>query len=140
VYRSEWLTAAALTQTYAYMIENGLEYSKLQEKLMFSFRSRRMSHILLLPPRRTQHRTEVKSIPVSCFVAPCRPDFNLLLNSTRLEASQPEMAESNARDWDRALERLNVGLLRARSASSRAMIDHESILRQIPNKEILRPR
>ncbi|CZT07739.1 uncharacterized protein RCO7_11231 [Rhynchosporium graminicola] len=29
VYHSEWLTAAALTQTYAYMIENGLEYSKL---------------------------------------------------------------------------------------------------------------
>ena len=29
VYYSEWLTAAALTQTYVYMIENGLEYSKL---------------------------------------------------------------------------------------------------------------
>jgi hypothetical protein len=29
VYHSEWLTAAALTQTYFYMIENGLEYSKL---------------------------------------------------------------------------------------------------------------
>lgn len=29
VYHSEWLTAAALTQTYAYMIKNGLEYSKL---------------------------------------------------------------------------------------------------------------
>jgi hypothetical protein len=29
VYHSEWLTAAALTQTYAYIIENGLEYSKL---------------------------------------------------------------------------------------------------------------
>jgi hypothetical protein len=29
VYHSEWLTAAALTQTYAYMIETGLEYSKL---------------------------------------------------------------------------------------------------------------
>lgn len=29
VYNSEWLTAAALTQTYSYMIKNGLEYSKL---------------------------------------------------------------------------------------------------------------
>jgi hypothetical protein len=29
VYHSEWLAAAALTQTYAYMIENGLDYSKL---------------------------------------------------------------------------------------------------------------
>jgi hypothetical protein len=29
VYQSEWLTAAALTQTYAYMIDNGREYSKL---------------------------------------------------------------------------------------------------------------
>ncbi|KAH8819918.1 hypothetical protein F5884DRAFT_849205 [Xylogone sp. PMI_703] len=29
VYDSEWLTIAALRQTYAYMIENGLEYSKL---------------------------------------------------------------------------------------------------------------
>ena len=29
VYHSEWLTAAALTQTYAYMLENGLEYSKV---------------------------------------------------------------------------------------------------------------
>jgi hypothetical protein len=29
VYYSEWLTTAALSQTYTYMIENGLEYSKL---------------------------------------------------------------------------------------------------------------
>jgi hypothetical protein len=29
VYHSGWLTAAALMQTYSYMIENGLEYSKL---------------------------------------------------------------------------------------------------------------
>ena len=29
VHHSEWLTIAALTQTYTYMIENGLEYSKL---------------------------------------------------------------------------------------------------------------
>jgi hypothetical protein len=29
VYYSEWLMAAALTQTYSYMIKNGLEYSKL---------------------------------------------------------------------------------------------------------------
>ena len=29
VYHSEWLTAAALTQTYVYMVENGLEYSKV---------------------------------------------------------------------------------------------------------------
>ncbi|KAF8856866.1 hypothetical protein BDZ45DRAFT_789772, partial [Acephala macrosclerotiorum] len=29
VYHSEWLTIAALTQTYAYIIENGLEYNKL---------------------------------------------------------------------------------------------------------------
>jgi hypothetical protein len=29
VYHSEQLTAAALTQTYGYMIKNGLEYSKL---------------------------------------------------------------------------------------------------------------
>ena len=29
VYHSEWLTAAALTQTHAYMIENGLEYGKV---------------------------------------------------------------------------------------------------------------
>jgi hypothetical protein len=29
VYYSEWLTAAALMQIYTYIIENGLEYSKL---------------------------------------------------------------------------------------------------------------
>jgi hypothetical protein len=29
IYYSKWLTIVALTQTYAYMIENGLEYSKL---------------------------------------------------------------------------------------------------------------
>ena len=29
VYNSEWLVAAALTQTYGYMIESGLEYSYL---------------------------------------------------------------------------------------------------------------
>ncbi|KUJ06190.1 uncharacterized protein LY89DRAFT_566771, partial [Mollisia scopiformis] len=29
VYHFEWLIAAALTQTYACVVENGLEYSKL---------------------------------------------------------------------------------------------------------------
>ena len=29
VYHSEWLVAASLTQTYGYMVENGLEYSYL---------------------------------------------------------------------------------------------------------------
>ena len=29
VYHSKWLMTVALMQTYAYMIENGLEYSKL---------------------------------------------------------------------------------------------------------------
>ena len=29
IYHSEWLVAAALTQTYGYMVENGLEYSYL---------------------------------------------------------------------------------------------------------------
>ena len=29
IYRSEWLVAAALTQTYRYMVENGLAYSYL---------------------------------------------------------------------------------------------------------------
>lgn len=29
VYRSEWLVGAALTQTYGYMVENGLEYGCL---------------------------------------------------------------------------------------------------------------
>jgi len=29
VYYSKWLTAAAVTQAYGYIIENGLEYSKL---------------------------------------------------------------------------------------------------------------
>jgi hypothetical protein len=29
VYHPEWFTAAVLTQTYTYMIENGLKYSKL---------------------------------------------------------------------------------------------------------------
>jgi hypothetical protein len=29
MYYSKWLTAAALTQTYSYIIKNGLKYSKL---------------------------------------------------------------------------------------------------------------
>jgi hypothetical protein len=48
VYHPEWFTAAVLTQTYTYMIENGLEYSKFGYwKTMFSFWLRRMRHIRL---------------------------------------------------------------------------------------------
>ena len=37
VYNSEWLVTAALTQTYGYMIENGLEYSYLVTAEAFVF-------------------------------------------------------------------------------------------------------
>jgi hypothetical protein len=46
VYHSKWLTAAALTQTYKYIIKNSLKYSKLAiKKPMFFFSSRKISHI-----------------------------------------------------------------------------------------------
>jgi hypothetical protein len=37
VYNSEWLVAAALTQTYSYIIENGLKYSYLVTAEAFVF-------------------------------------------------------------------------------------------------------
>jgi hypothetical protein len=37
IYHSEWLVSAALTQTYGYMIENGLEYSYLTTGEAFVF-------------------------------------------------------------------------------------------------------
>lgn len=37
IYKSEMLTASALTQTFAYMVENGLEYSYLTTGDAFVF-------------------------------------------------------------------------------------------------------
>jgi hypothetical protein len=37
IYHSEWLVAAALTQTYSYMVEDGLEYSYLTTGEAFVF-------------------------------------------------------------------------------------------------------
>jgi hypothetical protein len=37
VYHLEWLVGAALTQTYDYMVENGLEYSYLTTREAFVF-------------------------------------------------------------------------------------------------------
>jgi hypothetical protein len=37
VYYSEWLVGAALTQTYGYIVKNGLEYSYLTTREAFVF-------------------------------------------------------------------------------------------------------
>jgi hypothetical protein len=37
IYHLEWLVAAALTQTYSYIVENGLKYSYLTTREVYVF-------------------------------------------------------------------------------------------------------
>jgi hypothetical protein len=79
VYHREWFTAAVLTQTYTYMIENGLKYSKLVTgKPMFSFWLRKMRHIrLTITSQNPISKPKRRVRWTSCFVAPL-PELKLL--------------------------------------------------------------
>jgi len=84
VNHSEWLTAAALTQTYAYMIENGPEYSRVvtEEADIFPAQGRRATYTLL-PPRRTQDRSRSTRRSRHLVVSyRSQPDLKFLLDDT----------------------------------------------------------
>ena len=120
VYHSEWLTAAALTQTYSYMIENGLEYSKLAtgEADVFLLIEENEPHTLYYhlaePNIEAEAQSEVDVLLCRTAVGQTLAFCLMALNS-----------RPRSQKWrNHALE-----------TACRAEIDHEAILRQMPAKE-----
>jgi hypothetical protein len=120
VYHSEWLTAAALTQTYAYMIETGLEYSKLVtgEADVFLHLKEDEPHSLYYHLAEPNIEAEAQSeVDILLF----RTAVSLTL-TFRLMALD---SKPRGQKWrNHALE-----------TAYRAIIDHEAVLRQIPVEE-----
>jgi hypothetical protein len=77
VYNSEWLVGAALTQTYEYMVENGLEYSCLTtgEAYVFAWIQEAEPHTLYYhiaePNTEAEAQDEVDIL--LCRTAACSP-------------------------------------------------------------------
>jgi hypothetical protein len=120
VYHSEWLVAAALTQTYSYMIENGLEYSKLVtgEADVFLQVKEDEPHTLYYhlaePNIEAEAHSEVDILLCRTAVAQTLTFCLMALDS-----------KPRSQKWrNHALE-----------TACRAVIDHEAILRQIPAEE-----
>ena len=120
VYHSERLTAAALTQTYEYMIENGLEYSKLTtgEADVFLQIKEDEPHTLYY------HLTEPN------IEAEAQSEVDILLCRTAIGQTSTFClmalnSKPRSQKWrNHALE-----------TAYRAVIDHEAILRQIPAED-----
>jgi hypothetical protein len=120
VYRSEWLTVAALTQTYTYMIENGLEYSKLVTGEAYVF----------LQVKKEEPQTLYYHLAEPNIEAEAQSEVDILLCRTAVSqtltfclialGSKPR----NQKWRNHALE-----------TASTIVIDHEAILRQIPAEE-----
>lgn len=113
VYHSEWLTVAALTQTYAYMMENGLEYSHLVtgEADVFLLIKEDEPHTLYYHLAEPNIEAEALSeVGILLLSHRSGPDLNFLLDGTGLEASQPNMAKSRARDRMQGCDRLRSNL------------------------------
>ena len=120
VYHSEWLTAAALTQTYAYMIENGLEYSKLVtgEADVFLQLKEDEPHTLYYHLAEPNTEAEAHS---EVDILLCRTAVSQTLTFCLMALdSKPR----NQKWRNHALE-----------TAYTAVIDHEAILRQIPAAE-----
>jgi hypothetical protein len=119
VYHSKWLTAAALTQTYAYMIENGLEYSKLVTGEAYVFlqlkedKPHTLYYHLAEPNIEAEAQSEVDILLCRTVVSQTLAFCLMALDS-----------KPRSQKWrNHALE-----------TAYRAVIDHEAILRQIPAK------
>jgi hypothetical protein len=120
VYHSEWLTAAASTQTYAYMIENGLEYSKLVtgEADVFLQVTEDEPHTLYYHLAEPNIEAEAQS---EVDILLCRTAVGQTLTFCLMALD----SKPRSQKWrNQALE-----------TAYRAVIDHESILRQIPAEE-----
>jgi signal recognition particle subunit SEC65 len=120
VYHSEWLTAAALTQTYAYMIENGLEYSKLVTG----------EADVLLQVMEDEPHTLYYHLAEPNIEAEAQSEVDILLCRTAVGQTLTFClmaldSKPRSQKWrNQALE-----------TAYRAAIDHEAILRQIPTEE-----
>jgi len=120
VYHSEWLTAAALTQTYGYMIENGLEYSKLVTGEADVF----------LQLKEDEPHTLYYHLAEPNIEAEAQSEVDILLCRTAVSQTSTFClmaldSKPRSQKWrNHALE-----------TAYRAVIDHEAILRQIPAEE-----
>ncbi|KAH6698225.1 hypothetical protein BKA61DRAFT_583388 [Leptodontidium sp. MPI-SDFR-AT-0119] len=120
VYHSEWLTAAALTQTYAYMIENGLEYSKLAtgEADVFLHLKEDEPHTLYYHLAEPNIEAEAQS---EVDILLCRT----AVGQTSTFCLMALDSKPRNQQWrNHALD-----------TAYRVVIDHEAILRQIPAEE-----
>ncbi|KAL5312936.1 hypothetical protein ACEPPN_019362 [Leptodophora sp. 'Broadleaf-Isolate-01'] len=120
VYYSEWLTTAALTQTYAYMIENGLEYSKLVtgDADVFLQLKEDEPHTLYYHLAEPNIEAEAQS---EVDILLCRTAVSQTLTFCLMALE----SKPRSQKWrNHALE-----------TAYRAVIDHEEILRQIPADE-----
>ncbi|TVY90595.1 hypothetical protein LAWI1_G003827 [Lachnellula willkommii] len=120
VYHSEWLTAAALTQTYAYMIENGLEFSKLAtgEADIFLQLKEDEPHTLYYHLAEPNIEAEAQS---EVDILLCRTAVSQTLTFCLMALD----SKPRSQKWrNHALE-----------TAYRTVIDHETILRQIPAEE-----
>ncbi|KAG9241154.1 hypothetical protein BJ878DRAFT_522142 [Calycina marina] len=120
VYHSEWLTAAALTQTYAYMIENGLEYSKLAigEADVFLHLKEDEPHTLYYHLAEPKIEAEAQS---EVDILLCRTAVGQTLTFCLMALDSKPRSQKWRND--------------ALDTAYRAVIDHEAILRQIPAEE-----
>ncbi|RDL30224.1 Uncharacterized protein BP5553_10502 [Venustampulla echinocandica] len=120
VYHSEWLTAAALTQTYTYMIENGLEYSKLVtgEADVFLQLKEDEPHTLYYHLGEPNIEAEAQD---GADILLCRTAVSQTLTFCLMALD----SKPRSQKWrNHALE-----------TAYKAVIDHEAILRQIPPEE-----
>ncbi|KAG9247662.1 hypothetical protein BJ878DRAFT_532435 [Calycina marina] len=120
IYNSEWLVTAALTQTYGYMIENGLEYSYLvtAEAFVFLWIKENDPHTLYYHLAEPNIEAEAQS------------EADILLSRTAVGQTLTfyllalDSKPRNQKWRNHALE-----------SACKAVIDHEAILRQIPAEE-----
>jgi hypothetical protein len=120
IYHSEWLVAAALTQTYRYMVKNGLEYSYLTTGEVYVFLQIIESELYTLYYHLAESNAEAEAQDkvdiLLCRTAVSQAStFCLLALGSKLCNQQ----------WrNQTLE-----------IACRAVIDHETILQQIPAEE-----
>jgi len=120
IYHSEWLTTAALTQTYAYMIENGLEYSKLVTGEADVFLQLKEDEPYTLYYHLAEPNIEAEA-QSEVDILLCRTAVSQTLTFCLMALD----SKPRSQKWrNHALE-----------TACRAVIDHEAILRQIPAEE-----
>ncbi|KAL5313252.1 hypothetical protein ACEPPN_018985 [Leptodophora sp. 'Broadleaf-Isolate-01'] len=120
VYHSEWLTAAALTQTYAYMIENGLEYSKVVTGEADVFLQLKEDEPYTLYYHLAEPNIEAEAQDEADILL-CRTAVSQTLTFCLMALD----SKPRSQKWrNHALE-----------TGSKAVIDHEAILREIPAED-----